>query len=285
MDRRLKNSIYYRQKPTHSITKPKSKRPHRYLLEEAKKLREKVAFFSIIIFLVLAVYSLFYSEFFTLKNIAIDSTADINKEEAEDSIKSILASNFALILPQDNYFLFNKNYFRKKFQEQYSLNDLEIDKKYPDYIFFKVVEKVGQSLWVANEQAYLINLEGQVVRELPPDQLTSAKIPVIYDLSNNQVEVKDKVIEQRTLDLIIALYKNFESYQIPVVKIDYFKIDNPRANYIKLVAEQGFEIHFNTILPLEKQIYKLKRSLEAGKVDLNKIIYINLRISDQVIYR
>ena len=90
------------------------------------------------------------------------------------------------------------------------------------------------------------------------------------------------------IDLIIELFYNFESYQVPLVEIESFKIPGPKANYLKVITKQGFEIHLNSILSLNNQLHKLKRSIEDRKIDvdrLNQIEYINLRIENQVIYK
>lgn len=284
MVRDFKKPTYYRRRVERLIP-PKSKRPHRYLLEEAQKLRKRVVVISTVILLVFLIYVFFYSDVFKFKIVNLDVTENLEYEEVKEKINDILDDNLALIFPQDNYFLSKKNYIKKEFQEPYTLSDLEITKKFPKTLNIKAVEKLGQSVWVTNERVYLINLEGTVVRELPIVDLVNSRIPVIYDLSNTKIEVKDKTLDLRVIGLIFSLYSNFSNYQLPGIELDYFKVDNSNVNYIKLVTKQGFEIHLNTILSLEDQIYKLKKSLEAGKIDLNNIVYINLRIENQVIYK
>lgn len=279
----MSKTFIYRKKSV--FIKPKSKRPHQYLYEQAQKLRQRVLIYSLLVALFFLGYLLFYSNVFKIENIILEGSKDFSQTEANELVAKILDSYRWLILPQNNYFLFGKSHFNKEFQEKYPFSELSIKKSFPSTLNIEIRQGINQSVWIANEQLFLIDHEGVVVRRLPFSDLSSVKIPLIYDLSNTKIEIGETALELETLKLVQDLQQNFNSYNLPKIELDYFKIDSPRANYVKLVAKQGFEIHLNTILPLIKQIYKLQKSLEAGKIDLNKISYINLRIDDQVIYK
>jgi len=268
-----------------SWLRPKSKRPGQYLLEEAVRLRKKVGYLLFAALLIVLVYFFFYSSYFRFENYDLKTTNDLVSEEVRKVVNDILNDHLLFILPQNNYFLLSKGSFEKKFQQHFSLKEIKINKKFPGKLELEVLEKSEQAIWVTNERFFIIDLKGQVIREISSDISANTFAPRIYDLSNDKIEPGEKINNDRLLDLIYNLNSQFSSYELPAIELDYFKVDSPNVNYVKLVTKQGFEIHLNTILPLAKQIYKLKQSLLAGKIDLKEIIYINLRINDQVIYK
>lgn len=269
----------------YSTSKPQSKRPHRFLLEQAIKLRKKVLYLSLTVIFLLLIYILFFSSIFTINNIIINVDEQVNYEEARNYIDNILSTRFLSIIPYSNYFFANKYYINKRFQEKYPINQLKITKRFPKTIIFTVVSSSGQSLWLTNEKVYLINRSGKIIREFLNNDLNNSNLIKIYDLSNTKLNINDNTLDQKVLNLIYQITDNFENYQLPQLLIDCFRVDSPKANYFKLVTKQGFEIHFNILQSLDDQMYKLKQSLNAGKIDLNKIQYINLRIPNQVIYK
>lgn len=283
MNIRLKS--YSLGKRHNLLMRPKSKRTHQYLLEQAKKLRFKVLTFSLIILGLLIFYLLFYSSLFKLDNILVTNDNNTSFNDAGNTVTTLLKSNYWLIFPQDNYFLSNKRYIKEKIGEIYPLAEISIDKSFPSTILINLKQKIGQSIWIVNEQSYLIDSQGKVIKQLPSNDFTSFKIPIIYDLSNTRVNLNELTLDSKVLDLILNIQQDFNSYNLPKIELDYFKVDSPKVNYVKLVTKQGFEIHFNTLLSLDKQIFKLQRSLGAGKIDLTNISYINLRIGNQVIYK
>lgn len=263
----------------------RSQRTHQYLLEQAKRVRKKVGLYFFILLFFFLFYLFFYSQLFQIKHINVTGSASEGLEEQIKFVQNQISNGHSFIFRQNNFFSVSKAKLNKDFQEIYTLSELQIDKKFPSTLDVVIIEKLGQSVWLTNERAFIIDFKGLVQREIPLASLTTIKVPIIYDLSNTYVGLNDSTLEPKVMELIYALYQEFPSYQLPAIDLDYFKIDNPKANYIKIVTKQGFEIHLNTILDLQQQILKLKKSLEAGLIDLKAINYINLRIEDQVIYK
>ncbi len=263
----------------------KSKRASEYLHEQAASLRHRVFLYLGLIAVIYLAYFLFYSDNFKIKHINISGSVNIPQEELEEIVKNSLAKNSWLIFPQDNYFLLSKKRLQKEFKKNYSLDELLIEKKSPQTLTISLTERTGQFIWVTNERIFLFDLKGVIFEEIPGRELVNTGMPIVYDNSNSEIAINDKVLTLDLINLISDVYQHLESYNLPLIEIQSFKADSPKANFIKIATKQGFEIHLDTILSLSKQFFKLKRSLEEGKIDLNKIEYINLRIENQVIYK
>jgi len=143
----------------------------------------------------------------------------------------------------------------------------------------------GRALWVTQGKNFLIDSNGIVIREVPnvDDSLKSA--PIIHDLSNVNANTRDRVINEDLVNMTLDIKQNIASYNVPAISIDHFAVDGRDASYIKLITPQNLEIHLTPKLTNEQQFLKLSSSLEANKIDLSKIQYINLRVEDQVIYK
>ena len=263
----------------------KSKRSYQYLHEQAVSLRRKVLLYLGLVIIIYLVYLLFYSDSFKIKYLNISGNTEISTAEIEELIWNSLERNSWFLFPQDNYFFLSKKRLQKDFQELNSLDEIEIEKVSPQVIDIKVTDRAGQFIWITNERIFLFDLKGQIFKEIAARELVNTGMPIVYDNSNSDLSINDKVLDQSVIELISKVFEQFEQLGLPIIQLDSFRVDSPEANFIKVVSKQGFEIHFNTVMPLEKQFFKLKRSLEEGKIDLNKIEYINLRIENQVIYK
>lgn len=230
-------------------------------------------------------YLFFYSKYFRITFLNISGQSETPTEEIESLIWQTLERHSLSIFPGDNYFLINIKRIQKKFDEQGLLVEIEVKKDFPHTLNINLKDRLGQIVWISNEQFYVVNLAGVAEKQLPIKELVNVKYPVIYDLSNTAFDLNDKLVNEQLIDLILEVYTTFGSYELPVIELDHFKVDSPEANYVKIVTKQGFEIHVNYLLSFESQMNKLRKSLVAGKIDLNKINYINLRIENQVIYK
>ena len=278
----------YSKKSKHDFNKPRSKRAHVFENEESSRLRRKVLFYLGVVIILYLVYFLFYSNHFKIDNFILSGNSEVSQDELQELIYESIEKNSQFVFPQNNYFFLSKSRLQDDFQEKYALDELVITKYQPNTLFIEINERRGNFFWLSNGRYFLFNAEGEIYREIQVQDIVNSSLPVLEDESSSDIEIGQKVINLDIIDLIIELFYNFESYQVPLVEIESFKIPGPKANYLKVITKQGFEIHLNSILSLNNQLHKLKRSIEDRKIDvdrLNQIEYINLRIENQVIYK
>lgn len=276
----------YQRKSGLSFGRPRSKRPFEYSREEAVQLRQRV-FLGVALAIFLFIFYLwFYSEHFRIKQINISGNlGEVSQEEIKGIIEETLKKHSVFLLPGDNYFLMRTKPIERAFTQKNILAEVEIKKDFPNALNVKVKEKLGRMIWVVGEELYLLELDGKITTRLEARDLVNIGVPVIYDLSNTAFDLNQPVVNPKLVNLIAEIYTDFAGFELPVVELDYFKLDSPQANYVKIVTKRGFEIHVNYLSSLTEQLDKLKKSLLFGKIDLNKINYINLRVANQVIYK
>ncbi|MBI5221779.1 MAG: FtsQ-type POTRA domain-containing protein, partial [Candidatus Magasanikbacteria bacterium] len=124
----------------------KSKRSSEFLHEQAIRLRRRVSFYFALIIAVYLFYFLFYSDYFTINNFNLSGNLHLPKEEVEKVVKEGLRQRHWLIFSQNNYFSLNKKKLLNYFQTVYVLDELKIDKQWPNTLNLTLVDRVGQLL-------------------------------------------------------------------------------------------------------------------------------------------
>lgn len=266
--------------------RPRSKRIHEYTAKDAARVRRKVFLALAVLAAIYLFYLFFYSAYAKISQFEfIAGNQDIKTEEVVDKIKVIMARHSNLIFRGDNYFTFKTGRLAAELNQASALASFAVSKKFPRTLVIQIEERLGRLLWVSLEQFYVLEAEGLISGLINQAEALSANLPRIYDLSNTPVVAGQTRINQQQLNLIMEVSINLKNYDLPQIEQDYFKVDSAQANYIKIVTKKGFELHLNYLNSFDSQIKKLKKSLASGKIDLNNIHYINLRIENQVIYR
>ncbi len=251
--------------------------------EKTKKI--KTIYFFILIVGAYLLYLCFFSSVFKLQYVNLSGNDSIPETEIKDLVFKQFEKRHLFFLPNDNYFLFSENNLRQELLEIYNLKKLSIERGDKNSLTINIEELPGRALWVTQGKNFLIDSNGIVIREVPnvDDSLKSA--PIIHDLSNVNANTRDRVINEDLVNMTLDIKQNIASYNVPAISIDHFAVDGRDASYIKLITPQNLEIHLTPKLTNEQQFLKLSSSLEANKIDLSKIQYINLRVEDQVIYK
>ncbi len=268
------------------LGRPRSKRSHEYTRADAVKMRRKVFLILIILAIIYLFYQLFYSNFFLISQINLAGQLEgLKVEETTAKIKEIMVDNRTWPFTGDNYFTLKTVQLEQELNQSSALASFTTDKKFPRTLNVQVEERLGRLLWVSTEQFYVLEADGLISGSLAAEQAASSTLPVIYDLSNTPVAPGETKVNNKQLALIMEATINLKNYDLPQIELAYFKVDSAQANYVKIVTTKGFEIHVNYLSSFDSQIKKLKKSLASGKIDLNNLHYINLRIENQVIYR
>ena len=249
-------------------------------------MRRKVFFALIILTAVYLFYLLFYSNFFKINKINVAGQIDgLKIEEITVKINQVMVDNRTWPFTGDNYFSLKTSRLEQALNQTNALASFKADKKFPRTLNIQIEERLGRLLWVSSEQFYVLEADGLISGSLALELAASSTLPVIYDLSNAPVAPGETRVNNKQLTLIMEAWLNLKNYDLPQIELDYFKVDSAQANYAKIVTSKGFEIHVNYSTGFDAQINKLKKSLASGKIDLNNIHYINLRIANQVIYK
>jgi len=250
----------------------------------------------LVIFFLLAatggwIYFLFYSPYFWIQRIEFSGLEKISEAEIRDIINSQTASRRFLIFQQKNIFLFDEKFALKNINQKYALESIKFDKKLPETLRIEIKEEMPALIWRSGEKYYDMNRGGLIIRELLPGEITQlstkpseAKIPVVYDESNEAINIKDVVLSDTLIQFGIDLYEGLP--EKTGIRVLNFKVANRKDAEIKALTNEGWEIYFSSDQNLTLQTEKLYLFLKDKKEDQRKALgYIDLRFEDRVYYK
>jgi len=113
---------------------------------------------------------------------------------------------------------------------------------------------------------------------------TPATFPIIYDLSNSDTNVKDQILDPKTINFIIDLALKWPEV-LPEKKIEHFAAPEPGNTRVNVVTEEDWSAYFESGKDLDKQLSNLKLVLSEKIKDPTKINYIDLRFEDRIYYK
>ena len=239
-----------------------------------------------ILLLCAAAWFLLFSNYFNIKNININANESDKtpKSDIADLIWGKTAKRRFLLGSQNNIFLFNISQLSKELNEQYSLDELKIEKKLPNTLNITLKEKKYSAVWQKVDKYYYIDNSGNVISEASPLEIKRESYPLIQGRGEAVVAGKKIENQNENINYTIKLFYDIKNTEKLFV-IESFIIDD-EVNTVKMAINQGPEIYFNTKEDTVKQINKLYVLIkEKLKDDFFKKEYIDLRYGDRVYYR
>jgi len=237
-----------------------------------------------------AVYFIFYSPYFSIKNINIAGLERINYEEIRGVIQDQMFGSRFFIFKQNNIFVFDENAASKNINEKYALKAFKIDKRLPETLIFSVEERSPALIWKTSLKYYIVDWDGTIIREITPEEVSGyqenqpgAKMALVFDDSNAQVGFKDKILSSET---VLAISNLETSIPTAGLTISNFKVADKNDPVIKCLTGEGFEVYFSAVGDLNAQLEKLKTFLKEKKPEDRKALqYVDLRFADRIYYK
>lgn len=301
-----------------------TKASRNYYVKEKTGVAKKVYFWLFFIIILGLFYFFFYSNFFILKNIEITRAKNTKQKVSDEQVKNSVISSFLenkyLIFSKGNYFSFDKNAEANKIKNNFNLEQITINKAFPDKLKIIIEEKSPVASIAIKEKK--IELESaETANEIKPDaaepqkdiktqenavsttteesiqeysyflldkrgdSLESVKeadpqLPLIY----NEAEiVQPPYITEKNLSFILELYKKFPQ-RLEEIKINSYKIGESKESKITLVTDEGWEMYFDSMSDAREQLEKVVLILSKKTKDQRKILrYLDARFQDRVI--
>ena len=231
--------------------------------------------------ILLTAYGIFFSNYFKIKEIIIADENFENQiigEQIKENLKSALNKNIFFTKTGELEFS-----VLKKIPE---LEKVTISKNYPSTIEIEFL-KYPLVANIINESSnlkknYIVNSIGYATKE----DFENPSLPYIHIKSDEPINTKKTVIEQKKLQYILDAAKNFEDkFGMKIKEIIY----KPIPKEVHLFTEKNFYIWLDMQIPSENQFRKLKKALAKLDIYKENLNYIDLRIAggngDKIIYK
>ena len=248
-----------------------------------KKPKTKKILLSLFLFFsfVGLIYFLFFSSFFTLKNIVISGNVKISQEELLEKVQSEIDSKKFYFI-DNNILLFNLELVEDNILSAIPLTaNVKIIKKYPNTINVLVDERIGAAVFCdsfrgkAIDNCFTVDWQGILFEEaLIENQL----LPKIENINlQEDLVLGNKIIGEELLVTILSFYLSMEN--LGVKSNEFLLIADNRIN---IVTRDGWEIYLNPAEDIEWQLTKLNAVLNEGITlgERESLEYIELRFGN-----
>jgi cell division septal protein FtsQ len=259
----------------------------------------------LLIGIIIFLYLFIFSNFYNITDIQVSGNQIISTDDVLDITNQYISQNSFFIFKHKNIFVFNKNALKQRINEVIILDDLKVNKILPNIIKLTLQEKNSAVKWLTNDKEYLVDNQGQVIKQYYVSStpaifnlktgntsLNTATQPEIEsrfvrirNLSSQTVNLGDLVLKPENVSFILNL-------QAKIKDVDYLKfteIDVPNVfpQYLSLIMAEGWQIQFNLEDSLEAQLKRLNLLIDQKikKENLKKLEYIDLRLGESIYYK
>ncbi len=276
----------YGKSPTLTKTDLKKSRYHSKKLQKKThpfiaKIKKFTVILIILLLTILAIYGIFFSNYFKITEIRVADELlenEILGEEIKSTINATLGKNLIF---------HNTENLRMKILDSFpEIEQVTVEKDYPN----KIIIQFAEYPLVANiinesytmKKNYIVNSIGYAIKE----DLEGPNLPYIRISSEEPLNPETPIIEANKLRYILETIIYFEDkFGMRVVEVVYKK--TPRE--IHLLTEKNFYIWLDMQLPADEQLKKLKKALVKLDIYNENLEYIDLRIAggngDKIIYK
>ncbi|MCK4540413.1 hypothetical protein KAU09_04630 [Candidatus Parcubacteria bacterium] len=277
--RKNNKNFYQRKKYTNPFFQKSKKRKRHYASDSRILKISKFFLLGLFFFIGLTAWFVFYSNYFSIKEIEVRGGGRINPESIKEAAWKQINDSYLAVIPQRNIFIFNKDKFKNTLENKYVFNNLLIVKKIPDKIIVEFNEKKYALILKEGDRYYYCGDRAEVISEIDNVIEVSQKdYPVIENL------IERTKIKQEQISCILKIFQVFKDYE-KEFKINKFIIDE-ELNTVKVELLNGPKIFFSTGEKIEKQINKVI-TIKNEKLKESFFVkeYIDVRIGDSIYYR
>ena len=248
-------------------------------------------------------YFIFFSPYFYINKVNVEGLESIPGNDFQNLVDEHLNSRWLLIFPNNNALSLRKGSLAKKIGERYVLDELVIDRDFPNVLNIKVKEKISNAILTIGPNYFFLDTHGLILRRINENEvypglsagpfsgevpefknvIAELNLPLIYDQSGDQVEIGQqfltpekyaKILNSRE---ILSLYTPYE--------LDFYKINNIDVNWFKIVTKDGWEMHVDLDKNIQTQIVKIFTFIKEQGINPSDYNYFNARYEDRIYYK
>lgn len=220
-----------------------------------------------------AVYFIFFSPYFEIKQLSFSETKYISREELDSAVegsRGILNNNII------TFGFFN---FQDRLGDVTGVKSFKIIRKFPNTIYIEIVEKSPAFVWQTLDHKYLIDEDGYAWANYEDKY---ASLPVIVDTKNVPVALETRVVPASFVVFTASLFDNFENTTgSKITKTEVLDI----VSDLKVTSAAGWYVYFDTSRTAKNELTSLVRVLEEVRNQKSSLEYVDLRINDRIFYK
>ncbi len=253
-----------------------------------------------LLFLATLCYVLFFSVFFLVGVPEIRGTERISQTAFLASVENQLTGKYLGMFPKRNFFLIRPRALESFLRAEYPLlSSITVTRVFPDGLSLSVTEKerillwclkqfaeTGEEMAASENSCFLIDETGRArdgKRALLEENTTVTLF--ITDMSARAVMEGERVLDPSYGDFVIHIHRLFEDQVGIAIGAEYTTVSR-FANEVRAKTSEGWEVYFNTEIPLTASLNTLTLLLEKELLPekRSRLSYVDLRTENRVYY-
>ncbi len=228
------------------------------------------------VFVVGILYLMFPSGAFTVQNVKVEGTREIDPAVLRDMATKRMQNEIF----KGNMFLFDTDAFTSDIKKDFSLKSLHISKEYPKQITIKVDEYQSELQWSSGGKYYLIDERGRAAAVMDRQRNNLA---VVVDKKNLPVEIGKSLVTTDFINFIKYINQNFsQATHGQITKLEI----NENFNEVNVYTNLGYYIVFDTTRDPRQELNNLATALASPEIRAKrKLTYLDMRIKNKVFYQ
>lgn len=277
------------------------KNPYNRNRKQFKGLKKVLIVLGVIVGIAAIPVLFFQLDLLRIHNVEIDGLASISNEEVTAVVQTHLDGKRFGILPQNHRFFFNKKQLRHDLQNEFFFEELAIETGKQQTLHIWAKERVTSLVWLTGDQAYFLDLEGVITRELteaeknpirerigvaqvelPEGEVNASLLPtmpIIEDASDSGIALRQRIFNSENTESIITFDQGVRSQ---ILEPFLYVIDDPSVSWMTLHTKNGFYLQFDPTLDVQDQLSMLQVVLLEYNDKLDELNYIDLRFGNHV---
>lgn len=257
-----------------------------------KRKRKSSIIFIWVAYVFTVFYIIFYTNVLNIEDIQIFGTKETEKEQIKDIFKQKFSGLNSLYIKKSNLLLINEEEFGDEVVNLATIKEVTIKKIFPNKINIGVINHATLIILCEYEKktgnCSVINIEtGKIQKEnvdLNSDFIT--KNDVLYIIFQNEVSLKEVIVEPEILKQVIYFYKNI-TYSIDAkIQNEYYAKTIGMRNFY-LMTDDGWELRVDFTQNMEKMLFRLRQIFNHTNIGKNRndLLFIDTRYGEKIVYK
>jgi cell division septal protein FtsQ len=257
------------------------------ILSSSKKIKQR-RFYLKILFVFCALFlltggiiGLFYLPKFRIKEVSVEGTASLEKEDFKKEVDALFREKIFGILPADNIFIIRKEKIQNELLGKFlRLKKISLTRNFPDKLSVLIEEREAESLWCGDETTCAFVDETGFIFEAAP--IFSGQLFLkFFDERLNPSGIGKTLAPPPEFQKLIIFQKMLSQKDLNATKIiladdEIYKIYLSEGWYILLSGKNEPDLSFaNLELVLDKSVKEKRPDLE----------YIDLRLDKKAFFK
>jgi len=243
------------------------------------------------------------SSFLQLTKAEVNGLVTIPSTEITGLIQTFLDEPRFVFFQARNKLFFRPDRLQEYLESNYSFESfsLRVEKS---VIYIDLKEKTSHLLWFTGDAAYLVDLNGNVIRALTEPELQivlglSAPVeaaegeslpgpdpftllPIFRDTNDIEVEISGNVLTQEEVQNTFRFHNHLEAQSIPFIDT---RVDRLAGKWMSVRTGQNYDILFDATGNVDAQASNLETVLRTEIPEGTELRYIDLRFGDTVYWK